>query len=105
MFFGGDFMKKTAFMLSVILLISMILSGTAYAAQTVASGTSADGLKWTLDSNGLLTISGQGPMTDNVWLDYNTSIKKWSLSPVLPAFASPPSSIAQSLQPSPWPAR
>jgi hypothetical protein len=40
--------------------------------ETVASGTSGDNLKWTLDSDGTLTISGTGNMED-----YTNSIAPW----------------------------
>ena len=45
-----------------------------------ASGTCGDNLTWTLDSTGLLTISGEGEMTDlsssskQPWYDYRDSI-------------------------------
>ncbi len=49
----------------------------------VASGTCGDNVTWTLDTNGLLTISGTGDMAnyreDMVtvpWLDYKADIKK-----------------------------
>lgn len=48
-------------------------------AAIVASGTCGDGLDWKLDSDGLLTISGTGAMTDFAerapWYDYAAQIK------------------------------
>ena len=43
-----------------------------------ASGTCGDNLKWTLDMNGVLTISGKGDMYDNYglghgWFDYSVT--------------------------------
>ena len=81
-------MKKR--ILSILLAVLMLLSAlplgmvdTAYAAETsgvaaqsyyVAGGQCGDDLTWTLDSSGILTISGTGPMYnyslwDNPWCD------------------------------------
>lgn len=60
---------------------------TLGAASVVASGdcgASGENLKWTLDSNGTLTISGEGKMADYVssgenvapWIIYKSSLKK-----------------------------
>lgn len=52
------------------------------AGDIVASGTCGENLTWTLDSNGLLTISGNGPMVDyqgdgcEPWSSYFNDIKK-----------------------------
>ena len=40
------------------------------------SGTCGENLTWTLDSDGLLTISGKGPMPDRCISDYYIDIKK-----------------------------
>ena len=67
---GGEHMKKRllSFVLAV-LMIASLLPATALAADVVTSGTcGAEGngsnLTWTLDSEGLLTISGTGAMKD-----------------------------------------
>ncbi|MBR3953421.1 MAG: leucine-rich repeat protein [Oscillospiraceae bacterium] len=55
---------------------------TAQPMATTASGTCGTNLKWVLDSNGTLTISGSGAMTDfssgsgAPWYNYSSSIKK-----------------------------
>ena len=80
-------MKKRllSFVLAV-LMIASLLPATALAADIVDSGTcgaEGDGsnLTWTLDSEGLLTISGTGRMRDykgngNVpWCDYSYNVK------------------------------
>ena len=67
---GGEHMKKRllSFVLAV-LMIASLLPATALAADVVTSGTcGAEGngsnLTWTLDSEGLLTISGTGAMKE-----------------------------------------
>ena len=52
---------------------------TAVAVHEIANGTCGDNVTWTLDSNGLLTISGSGEMwdfsnVDPTYLEY----KDWS---------------------------
>ncbi|MBQ1966518.1 MAG: leucine-rich repeat protein [Clostridia bacterium] len=77
-------MKKT---LSIILAILMIVTTIpmAFAADVVASGAcgaNGDNLTWSLDSDGLLTISGEGKMqaifsyTEQPWEDYERDIKE-----------------------------
>ncbi len=67
-------MKLAAgFVLAFVLSLSL-LSGTALAAEVVASGKcGADGsnVTWVLDSDGVLTISGEGDMG-------NYSIAPWT---------------------------
>ena len=59
-------MKATKRVLSVLLAVVMVVCAVpvAYGANIVDSGTCGDNLTWTLDSEGLLTISGIGAMTD-----------------------------------------
>ena len=52
--------------LTLVFLLAL-LPGGAQAADTVDSGTCGDNLTWTLDSDGVLTISGTGAMTDTPW--------------------------------------
>lgn len=56
-------MKKFA---SLIIALCMLLSFNciSYATEEVASGTCGENLTWTLDTDGTLTISGEGEMTD-----------------------------------------
>ena len=57
-------MKKVlAVILSLLLLVSL-LPAVSYAAQIVESGMCGENVSWTLDSNGLFTISGKGMMDD-----------------------------------------
>ena len=50
--------------LLVLCLIFSLLPVSAFADEATASGTCGDNLTWTLDSEGTLTISGRGAMTD-----------------------------------------
>lgn len=79
-------MKKRflAILLSVIILIS-ILPVSAMAVKVIASGNCGDNLTWKLDSDGELTVSGEGPMedlfteapnaSDGAWGKYRADIK------------------------------
>lgn len=60
-------MKKTiiTIIFSVMCVATyLILSPTAFA-DNVASGICGSNLTWTLDSDGLLTVSGEGKMPDD----------------------------------------
>lgn len=46
------------------LLAAALLPGASLALYVVDSGTCGDGLTWSLDSSGSLTVSGAGPMAD-----------------------------------------
>lgn len=50
--------------LRVSVLLAAILFVLPNIAWAASSGTCGDNLTWTLDDNGLLTISGAGEMTD-----------------------------------------
>ena len=78
--------KRLLSFVLAVLMIASLLPATALAADVVKSGTcgaEGDGsnLTWTLDSEGLLTISGTGRMRDykgngNVpWCDYSYNVK------------------------------
>lgn len=53
--------------LRVLVLLAAILFVLPNIAWAASSGTCGDNLTWTLDGNGLLTISGAGEMTDFHW--------------------------------------
>ena len=70
-------MKKTfAKILAVIVAVMLVLSAmpVAFAADEIASGTAGDGVNWTLDADGTLTISGEGEIVVDwyapPWKDY-----------------------------------
>ena len=55
-------MKRKLWMfLAAVVLLAVFWCGTAAAS---SSGTCGDDLTWTLTDDGVLTISGTGPMTD-----------------------------------------
>ena len=64
-------MKKKLFSIALVLTLLVALFAaltlTASAADVVDSGTCGDDLTWTLDSDGVLTISGTGAMPDYEW--------------------------------------
>lgn len=65
-------MKALQTWLLALFLMGCVLATPALAADTVASGTcgaEGDNLTWTLDSEGLLTISGTGAMKDYSYYD------------------------------------
>ncbi|MBQ8783912.1 MAG: leucine-rich repeat domain-containing protein [Clostridia bacterium] len=73
-------MKKR--LLAVALAVVMILSSTpfVFAADVVHSGQLTDTVSWSIDSDGVLTISGSGSMGageywyDLPWFDYNDEV-------------------------------
>ncbi|MCD8145467.1 MAG: leucine-rich repeat domain-containing protein [Oscillospiraceae bacterium] len=73
-------MKKRllAFTLALAMMVTLLTVGVS-AAEEVASGTCGDNLTWVLDSDGTLTISGTGDMSnwinyDAPWYSYRSSI-------------------------------
>ena len=74
-------MKRVlAVVLAVVMLITILPPIEANAADIVASGTCGANLTWTLDSNGLLEISGTGTMSNYFdsrapWYSQRSSIK------------------------------
>ena len=75
---------KKIYLLPTILLITVILSIGASAATIVKSGSCGDNVTYTLDSDGLLTISGMGEMkkysysnysVDTPWYSNRSSVK------------------------------
>ena len=67
-------MKKRFFSLALALcmVLSLLPFGVS-AAKIVDSGTCGENLTWTLDSDGLLTISGTGSMENNHYSSYYNS--------------------------------
>ena len=56
--------KRIISMLLAIFMVAGMLPTAVFAADVVASGTCGTDVNWTLDSDGVLTISGEGAMTD-----------------------------------------
>ena len=60
-------MKRITIVLFAVVLVlfgSAAFAATVFAAEIVQSGTCGDNVTWTLDRDGLLTISGTGAMED-----------------------------------------
>ena len=55
-------MKKLLSVITMMILLVVVLATTVNAAEIVDSGTCGENLTWTLDSAGVLTISGTGHM-------------------------------------------
>lgn len=73
-------MKKR--LLSVFLVVCMLftLATPAWAAETIGSGQCGDNLSWSLTSDGTLTISGTGAMTQKGWYTHTDQIKQLVIS-------------------------
>lgn len=65
-------MKKRFSVLLTILLAFAVLP-TAFAAEdaVIATGTGGEGITWTLTKDGLLTVSGSGPIVDDVNVEFD----------------------------------
>lgn len=69
-------MKKLISYLIIISILVTVLPLSATAADTAATGTCGDSLTWTLDSDGLLTVTGTGSMgTDIPWYSYRQQLR------------------------------
>ncbi len=72
----NTFKKALAIILSLLMLMSV--APAVLAATEVASGTAGEGVNWVLDSDGTLTISGNGEIKvgwyEPPWKEYNDSI-------------------------------
>lgn len=58
------FKKLTSYLLMLCLVLNLVVLFPTIASAATTSGTCGDNLTWTLDANGLLTISGTGAMKD-----------------------------------------
>ena len=69
--------KRLLSFVLAVLMIASLLPATALAAYVVTSGTCGAEVTWTLDSEGVLTISGSGDMYDSkiVQSDYRSLVK------------------------------
>lgn len=73
--------KRIISMLLAIFMVAGMLPTAVFAADVVASGTCGTNVNWTLDSDGTMTISGEGAMddyktaSDAPWYAHKDSIK------------------------------
>ena len=79
--------KSIRQMLSLILCLLLcagLLPGRVWAAEIVDSGTCGENLTWTLDSEGVLTVKGNGSIPDytynSPWAEYKDQIKRAVIS-------------------------
>lgn len=66
----------------LLLLLAALVALPVFGAETVASGTEGD-LSWVITDDGTLTISGTGPIPDNVrpWRDHSDRITRVVVEP------------------------
>lgn len=90
-------MKKVnqwiALLCAVLLCAGLLPAAFAAEDKIIAKGTGGEGITWTLTDDGILTVSGNGPITDKEEIEYNddgeiSSISKldsisWQLDAVL----------------------
>ncbi len=90
-------MKK---FLSIILAILMIVITIpiAFAADVVASGECGTNVTWTLDSAGVLTISGEGVVESGPWTSYKDDIEEVVFIDVVKIYSYSPFSGCSNLQ-------
>ncbi len=77
-------MKKTAILILLITMLVSLFTVSVYAAEIVADGKCHNNLKWAVDSDGVLTISGNGAMLYSTekgeeqapWAGYADSVRK-----------------------------
>ena len=88
-------MSKFIKCILLLVLITVLCCGIAMADTVTSGNCGADGdnLTWTLDSNGLLTVSGTGAMndygyTDVPWFEYQSTIKSVILNSGVSSFMS-----------------
>lgn len=65
-------MKKTFSIIIALIMIFTALTGlNAFAAEdtVVAKGTGGEGITWTLTEGGVLTVSGKGPIVDDIFVE------------------------------------
>ncbi len=70
---GECVVKKLLSILLVLCISVSLLAGVSFAVEIVGSGTCGTNVSWTLDSDGVLTISGTGAMED-----YSSSSVPWA---------------------------
>ena len=64
---SGKTKRTASLVLALILLLALLPAGAA-AGNVIAGGECGENVTWTLDSDGVLTITGIGEITSNPWL-------------------------------------
>ena len=79
-----SFIKISIFFVVIFLFVAIYINNVYASNETViASGNCGDSITWTLDGDGVLSISGSGEMTSNnasAWADYQQQVKSVIIS-------------------------
>ena len=75
---GGIFAMALILVLTLVLSVGSVSAAEPTIVDSGNCGKDGSNVTWTLDSNGLLTISGEGEMADyySLWYDQKESIKR-----------------------------
>lgn len=65
----------------ICLVLALLAPMEAQAAEVMASGSCGENLTWTLTTDGVLTISGEGEMEEGTWDAYRESITEVVIEP------------------------
>lgn len=76
-------MKRVLKVIQILLLLAVLLFSSmglnyVYATDGIASGSCGNSITWSLNSNGILTITGNGAMSGSscAWADYKDQVKE-----------------------------
>ena len=72
--------KLLSFTAAAVMTVTALMSSMSVSASNVATGECGDNVTWSLNSEGVLTISGTGPMYGSDSRLYYTSYKGWTYS-------------------------
>ena len=61
--------KLTAMIIAMIMIMGLAQTSFAADGKVIASGEGGEGIKWTLTDDGTLTVSGNGPITDEIKIE------------------------------------
>ena len=94
--------KRILPLLLALCMVFTLLPGSVFAADVVASGSCGDDATWTLDSDGVLTVSGTGIMSEPTGLPSSPTVRSAIISEGITgignsAFASYSSMVSVSL--------
>ena len=67
--------SRCLYLLLILTAVCALLTLPTYAASVVSSGSCGSNVTWVLDSDGTLTVSGTGEMTNVGWRNYRSEIE------------------------------